>query len=323
MISVAVAGLLNLMGDCVLVKWLGQGIAGAAWATAGSQVLAAALLLGVLKRRGFLEPQAENEDLVKSKPKPSKFRISSSTAQTTQQLFGFIPFLFVMGVKIGWHNACAATAASLGGAEAAAHTALLSVGMLCFVLNDVGSSLAQAFIPAFVGEKQHESINDDEEQSKEPHFDLEAAMPTIRQVLKCTLSISATAVAISSIIIGLFGSSITQDPTVLSTMKKTLPWLATALSMHGTAVTLEGILLARKKLKGLTIFYSFLALSILGYQIMIRKLGLGLMGVWGCYCWVCGSRIIAFSALGGMLNPRSWWRKLREATSSEAPALIS
>jgi hypothetical protein len=322
---VALAAALNLMGDFILVRGFGQGIAGAAWATAASQVVAAGLLLRVLKKRGFLQRQQDDTKAINGSVSTAhhKFRPTPTTLDTMRQLFAFIPFLFVMGVKIGWHNACAATAASLGGAQAAAHTALLSVGMLCFVLGDVGSSLAQAFIPAFVREEQQETQSQgmeaiDKKSRPETHFDLDAAMPTIRQVLKCTLCISATVVCLASVIIGRFGSSITQDPTVLATMKRTLPWVATALSLHGSAVTLEGILLARKKLRGLTVFYSFLALTILGFQIMTRQLGLGLMGVWGCYCWVCGSRVIAFSALGRMLNPRKIWEQMRWKRRSPA-----
>ncbi|KAG7355527.1 MATE efflux family protein [Nitzschia inconspicua] len=307
MISVALAALLNLFGDFVLVTGLGQGIAGAAWATAVSQVVAAGLLLRVLKKRGFLQRQQEDTTKIDAVPSfASKFRIRSTTAHTIRQIFTFIPFLFVIGVKIGWHNACAATAASLGGAQAAAHTALLSVGMLCFVLGDVGSSLAQAFIPTFVSER---NVSTGAKFEQQTHFDFEAAVPTIKQVLKCTLCISTTVVCLASIIIGRFGNCITQDPAVLTVMKNNLPWVATALSLHGSAVTLEGILLARKKLRGLTLFYSFLALTILGFQVVTRQMGLGLMGVWGCYCWVCGSRVIAFSALGGLLNPRKWWRR--------------
>ena len=50
-------------------------------------------------------------------------------------------------VKIGMHNGCAATAACLGGAAAAAHTALFATGMLCFTIGDVGSSLCQVITP--------------------------------------------------------------------------------------------------------------------------------------------------------------------------------
>lgn len=295
MISVALAGALNFAGDLVLVKWLGKGIAGAAWATAMSQVLAGGLLLRVLKKRGFLERSdtttAANDE-----------NTSPNQVDTAKQILSFIPFLFVMTVKIGWHNACAATAASLGGAQAAAHTALLSVGMLCFTFGDVGSSLAQAFVPAFV--KNGDSKN-------EPSFDLDAAVPTIKQLLKCTLSISTTVVCLASILIGLFGGQITSDPAVLTQMRKTLPWIMAALSLHGSAVTLEGILLARKKLRGLTIWYTFLAATIAAFQVATRQFGLGLAGVWGCYIWVSGSRVIAFSALGGLLRPRKWFPKFK------------
>jgi hypothetical protein len=261
-------------------------------------------------------------DFLKSPSIESKLGISSTTMGIIRQIFAFIPFLFVMAVKIGWHNACSATAASLGGAEAAAHTALLSVGMLCSVLGDVGSSLAQAFVPAFVQDRSVQAEAKDQvadrvrQPKQEPYFDLDAAMPTIRQILKCTLCISTAVVCLASIIVGLFGRCITQDPEVYSTMRKTLPWVVTALSLHGSAVSLEGILLARKKLKGLAVFYSFLAFTILAFQIATRQMGLGLIGVWGCYCWVCGSRVIAFSALGGLLtlNLGPWWEELRGKT---------
>lgn len=55
MVAVLMAGGINLLGDLVLVKWLGRGIAGAAWATAASQAMAVGLLFRVLKCRGILD----------------------------------------------------------------------------------------------------------------------------------------------------------------------------------------------------------------------------------------------------------------------------
>lgn len=55
--SVLLAGVCNLFGDFILVKWLGQGIAGAAWATSASQIIAAGLLLSHLKNQGFLQQE--------------------------------------------------------------------------------------------------------------------------------------------------------------------------------------------------------------------------------------------------------------------------
>ncbi|CAB9526033.1 Protein DETOXIFICATION [Seminavis robusta] len=319
MLSVALAGGLNLLGDLILVGWLKQGIAGAAWATAVSQVLAAGLLLRVLKKRGFLEKQQPQS----TQQQPGSNTKNAKQWDTAQQILSFVPFLFVMSVKIGWHNSCAATAATLGGAQAAAHTALVSVGMLCFTFGDVGSSLSQAFLPAFVRQPQQQSTAEEEGRKKnknEPLFDLDAAMPTIKQLLRCTLSISTTVVLLSSIIIGIFGGQITGDPLVLAEMRRTLPWIATALSLHGTAVSLEGFLLARKKLRGLTVFYTFLAATIVAWQFFTRRWGLGLGAVWGCYIWVSGSRVVTFAALGGLLRPQRMWKSLRQKLTSRAAA---
>lgn len=303
MISVAFAAACNLLGDLILVRGFRQGIVGAAWATAASQFLAAGLLLKTLNKRGILRP----------KKVPNNNNQQSTTA-IIKQLLSFIPFLFIISVKIGWHNSCTATAASLGSVSAAAHTALSSVVMVCMVLGDVGSSLSQAFLPAF--ERASTTIetattdkNNNATKKDVRTFDIDAAMPTVRQLLKCTISISACVTAFAAVAIGFFGGQITSDHRVVTEMKKTLPWILGTLCFHGSAVTLEGLLLSCKKFRPLTICYSVLAVTVLAFQIAIRKFGLGLAGVWGCYLWFCSSRVVAFSILGGLLRP--WWHRLR------------
>ena len=54
MIAVGLSAVLNLAGNFVLITCLGQGLAGAAWATSASQLCAAALLLRALAQKGFL-----------------------------------------------------------------------------------------------------------------------------------------------------------------------------------------------------------------------------------------------------------------------------
>ena len=308
MLSVALAGVLNLMGDFVLVKWLGQGISGAAWATSASQVLAAGLLLRVLKKRGFLEKEEDTAI--------STNNASMTTMATVKQILSFVPFLFVMTVKIGWHNSCSATAASLGGIQAAAQTALISVAMVCMVLGDVGSTLSQAFLPPFVSS----SVNKDNGKQV---FDMKAALPTIRQLFKCTLTISSIAMCLAASIIGIFGGQITSDPYVLAEMKRILPWIVATLSLHGSAVTMEGLLLSRKKFRGLTVTYSFLAITVAAFQFAIRRFHLGLSGVWGCYLWFCLARVVTFSALGGLFRPQDLFQKLRRKRRSVATSGVT
>jgi Na+-driven multidrug efflux pump len=320
MIAVFVAGALNLMGDFLLVKKLQMGIAGAAWATSMSQIVAGGLLLYVLKNRGFLRDPLKptKDDNNTRRIETTSTSSPAATMTTVRQLLSFVPFLFVMAVKIGWHNSCAATAASLGGAQAAAHSALVSVAMLCFVLGDVGSSMSQAFLPAFVVTKADnnntEKTSDELSSSSSramSYFDLDAAMPTIKQLLKCTLSISTTVMIIASVIIGFFPTQITRDPAVVAEMRKALPWIVTALSFHGSAVTLEGLLLARKKFRPLSIFYSLLAVGVAAFQVSTRRFHWGLAGVWGCYVWFCATRVVTFSALGGLLQPSKLIDRIR------------
>ena len=332
MYAVLIAAVLNLTGDFILVKKFQMGIAGAAWATSISQIVAGGLLLRVLKRRGFLRNPSTTElqatsssssstpKLVEEQSESSLPSSSPTTMDTIKQLLAFVPFLFVMSVKIGWHNSCAATAASLGGAQAAAHSALVSVAMLCFVLGDVGSSMSQAFLPAFVKKttKQDSEGNDPKEPTTPTtttkmttDFDLDAAMPTIKQLLRCTLGISSTVMVIAAIIIGIFPTNITRDPAVVAEMRKTLPWIVTALSFHGSAVTLEGLLLARKKFRPLSVIYSLLAIGVAGFQLVTRQFHLGLGGVWACYVWFCATRVFVFSSIGGLFQPMKFLQRIR------------
>merc|ERR1740129_1059089 len=92
-------------------------------------------------------------------------------------------------------------------------------------------------------------------------------------------------------------------------MRKTLPLMMTALSFHGSAVTLEGMLLAMKKLRGLTIWYTVLGITVAAFQICTRRYGWKLSGVWACYIWFCASRVPVFSFLGGLIRPKHWWNQ--------------
>jgi hypothetical protein len=324
LIAVALAGGMNFLGDLLLVNGLGMGIAGAAWATTASQFAAAFLLLRVMRRNGFLQKGGPPAPIINGDSATSNSPIIASDANKTSNdddtsrratitsLLSFIPFLFVMGVKIGVHNSCAATAASLGGAPAAAHTALLAVAMLCFTFGDVGSSLSQAFLPAFASSNDVSSGETSNRETNALSFDMAAAMPTLKQLLKCTFTISATVVCLSSLLLTIFSGQISSDPAVIQQMRKILPVMIATLSIHGTAVTLEGLLLARKDFRGLTLTYVGVSVSVAAWLTVVRKSAssAGLLGVWGCYTWFSASRIVAFSLLGGLFAPPlRWWRR--------------
>ena len=151
------------------------------------------------------------------------------------------------------HNACAATAATLGGAPAAAHTALMAVAWLCFTMGDVGSSLAQAYLPAFVTQLKpppaaaaatqlersaasssaaaassavssassaSASASVAASPEPQPSFNLAAAWPTLAQLLRCTATISAAVVTVATLLLTVGAGQITSDPLVRQQMRR-------------------------------------------------------------------------------------------------------
>ena len=336
MLAVAVAAALNFSGDLLLVNVLHLGLAGAAWATVLSQLCAAALLLRVLLRRGLLTSRTSRQR-THSEDAPMIGAAVVAASPTTHRatlvaICSFASFIFVMSVKVGVHNLCAATAASLGGAPAAAHTALMAVAWLCFTFGDVGSSLAQTYLPAF-------STSPPASEDAAPptmRFDVAAAWPTIAMLLRVTCSISLVVVALSSAIIGGGAGQLTPDLAVQQQIRQVcsahlapialngspdvagaqaqhpmtllmwqvLPLMAATLATHGTAVTLEGLLLAQKAFRALALTYTFMGVSIAAALSLVRSSGAGLVGVWAVYVWYCFGRVIAFAGFGGLLRRR-------------------
>jgi len=87
-------------------------------------------------------------------------------------------------------------------------------------------------------------------------------------------------------------------------MRAVLPYVVGTLTAHGTAVTLEGVLLARKAFGGLAITYTGIAISCGGALVLGRRAGGGLAAVWATYVWYCVGRLVAFAGFGGLLGAR-------------------
>ena len=187
-----------------------------------------------------------------------------------------------------------ASAAALGGSEAAAHTALFAIAMTCFTFGDVGSSTSQAFLPAFI--TTHKNNKGEEKEV----FALDEARPTIKAILKTTATVSMGVCLLAAFMITFGASSITTDPEVVTLMKNTMPLILFTLTAHGTAVTLEGLLLAQRKFKALNFIYTGVASTIIGLFAYTRRLKLGLLGVWGVYVWFQISRVGLFTFASGL-----------------------
>lgn len=284
-LSVAVAALLNLGGDFVLVPK--SGLLGAAVATAASQYAAALLLVLSLKRKGMLAV---------------KKRLP--TFQDVKPFFALGPFVFCSLMKLLLHNSSAMTAAALDPVQTAAHTVVFSVAMFCFVVGDVGTSLALAYLPRFVSKGE----------GRRP-LDTKAAAPTVRQVLRVGWCLSALCVAASTGVV-IRSSLLTTDTAVQRAIAACLPLTVLNFCFHATAVTAEGALLATRDLRFLCKWYAGMGVAILAAHRAVLARGLGLPGIWLTYLCFQSSRAVVFPVRAGMVARPNWTRRRRERVVS-------
>mmetsp|Transcript_31557 Transcript_31557/g.70914 ORF Transcript_31557/g.70914 Transcript_31557/m.70914 type:complete len:275 (-) Transcript_31557:437-1261(-) len=245
-------------------------------------------------------------------------------------------------MKLLVHNSASITASTLGGESAAAHTVIMSVAFLCFLLGDVGSSLAQAFLPAYATKREGNARDQTPGQTRSSKgsraaigkketqtppkggakggaalFDMAAARPAVTSILRTCWAISGVAVLCSSLILTLGQGAFTSDPGVQARMASVLPCTALTLALHSTAVTLEGLLLVQRKLRVLCSTYLAVGLACAGLHQLIAHLvkspafpGFqapgGLVALWATYVLFQASRIAVFALATGLApGPRN------------------
>merc|ERR1719424_389109 len=102
-------------------------------------------------------------------------------------------------------------------------------------------------------------------------------------------------------------TQMSRDPAVVSQMRAVAPLMAATLCLHGTAVTLEGVLVAQKAFLSLGITYATFAATAAASFTAIRSGlwapgGSGLLGIWLVYVWFQVYRVALFVVLGGLLS---------------------
>ena len=171
------------------------------------------------------------------------------------------------------------------------------VAMFCFVVGDVGTSLALAYLPRFVGDGE----------GRRP-LDTKAAQPTVRQVLRAGWCLSAVCVLASTLVV-LRGSLLTSDRAVQRAIARCLPLTVLNFCFHATAVTSEGALLATRDLRFLCTWYAGLGVAVLAAHRFILARGLGLPAIWLTYFGVQFSRAVVFPIRAGMVARPAWTRR--------------
>ncbi|XP_073028635.1 protein DETOXIFICATION 46, chloroplastic [Primulina eburnea] len=247
--ALAVATVINGVGDIVLCRFLGYGIAGAAWATMVSQVVAAYMMIEALSKKGY-----------------NGFSISIPKPDELLQIFMLAAPVFVtMTSKVAFYSLLVYFATSLGTQAVAAHQVMIQVYCMCTVWGEPLSQTAQSFMPELL-------------------YGTSRSLAKARTLLKSLFIIGV----VTGVILGIIGTLVpwlfpkifSSDPAVIQEMHKVLIPYFIALCITPSTHSLEGTLLAGRDLKFISM--SMTGIFCLGTLLLliVRNSGYGLTGCW-------------------------------------------
>ncbi|XP_049352046.1 protein DETOXIFICATION 46, chloroplastic-like [Solanum verrucosum] len=247
--ALAVATAINGIGDIVLCRFFNYGIAGAAWATMVSQVVAAYMMIAALSKNGY-----------------NGFALSVPSLDELLQIFMLAaPVFLTMMSKVAFYSLLVYYATSMGTYTAAAHQVTRQLYCIFTVCIEPLSQTAQSFMPELLHGVNRNLLK-------------------ARMLLKSLLIIGALnglIMGTAGVLMSLFFSKIfSTDPLVIQEMHNVLLPLFLALLVAPSVLCLEGTLLAGRDLK----FLSISMTSIFGLASLLVLLfsskGFGLSGCW-------------------------------------------
>ncbi|CAA2979921.1 DETOXIFICATION 46, chloroplastic-like [Olea europaea subsp. europaea] len=247
--ALAVASAINGIGDIVLCRFLGYGIAGAAWATMVSQVVAGYMMIEALNKKGY-----------------NGFSISIPSAEELLQIFTLAAPVFVtMMSKVAFYALIIYFATSMGTQTVAAHQVMIQLYSMCAVWGEPLSQTAQSFMPELI-------------------YGANRSLAKARTLLKSLVIIGA----LSGLILGSIGTSVpwlfpklfSSDPEVGREMHKVLVPYFLALFITPSTHSLEGTLLAGRDLKFISMSMSTIFCLGTLLLLLLSRSGYGLTGCW-------------------------------------------
>ncbi|KAK8364384.1 hypothetical protein V6Z12_A03G226900 [Gossypium hirsutum] len=256
--ALAVASAVNGIGDIVLCSFLGYGIAGAAWATMVSQVVAGYMMITSLNKKGY-----------------NAYTISIPSLDDLQTIFGLAAPVFIMLMaKVAFYALIIYFATNMGTHTGAAHQVMIQTYCMCTVWGEPLSQTAQSFMPELL-------------------YGINKNLPKARMLLKSLAIIGASL----GLLLGIVGTSVpwlfpnifTSDGKVIHEMHKVLAPYFVALAVTPATHSLEGTLLAGRDLK-------FVSLSMSGcfslgavVLLLVSSGGYGLPGCWLGFSSLCNA----------------------------------
>ncbi|ONH90985.1 hypothetical protein PRUPE_8G087100 [Prunus persica] len=268
--ALAVASVINGIGDVVLCSFLGYGIAGAAWATMVSQVVAGYMMIEALNKKGY------NAYAI-SVPSPEEFLTVLGLAA---------PVFVTMISKIAFFSLVVYFATSMGTNITAAHQVMIQTLFICTVWGEPLSQTAQSFMPELI-------------------YGANRSLPKARMLLKSLVIVGAIIGSVLGIggtcVPWLFPNIFTPDQKIIQEMHKVLIQFFLALAVTPAILCFEGTLLAGRDLRFISLSMSgCLSLGAL-LLLFVSSRGYGLAGCWWAVVGFQWARL--FLSLGRLVSP--------------------
>ncbi|KAI3446168.1 hypothetical protein Pfo_002833 [Paulownia fortunei] len=240
--ALAVASAINGIGDIVLCRFLGFGIAGAAWATMVSQVFS-------FEQKGY-----------------NGFAISIPSRNEFLQIFMLAAPAFVAIMsKIAYYALLVYFATSMGTKTVAAHQVMIQLYCICAVWGEPLSQTAQSFMPELIYGAN---------RSLAKVRELLKSLVIIGALSGLILGSIGTSLP------WLFPKIFSSDPEVIHEMQKVLIPFFVALCAAPPINCLEGTLMAGRDLKFLSMSMSGIACLCTLLLLVLSRSGYGLTGCW-------------------------------------------
>ncbi|KGN61843.1 protein DETOXIFICATION 46, chloroplastic [Cucumis sativus] len=268
--ALAVASIVNGIGDVVLCMFLGYGIAGAAWATMASQIIAAYMMIEALNKKGY-----------------DGYSLSVPSSGEFLSILGLAaPVFLTMMSKVVFYSLLIYYATSMGTHTMAAHQVMIQTFCMCTVWGEPLSQTAQSFMPGLIN-----GVN----RSLDKAWMLLKSLMIIGAIFGLVLGTIGTSVP------WLFPNLFTPEEKIIQEMHKVLIPYFLALVITPPTHSLEGTLLAGRDLKYISLSMTgCLSLGAL-VLLIISTRGYGLTGCWYALVGFQWARFL--SALRRILSP--------------------
>ena len=293
LIAVLYSTVVNTVGDYICVNRLGMGLKGAALATLLAQWASTLALIGPARQKlvqdhhlGILPRTTQKDDNDKKN--------TAATDVVGGRIFlAFAaPVITLILGKLAAFGFMTRAAAGLPGQPTtlASHQIILSTFFFISPFLEVISQTAQTFLPPFVAPiKDHVAKMMQKDALYDANTDprvqswTDAAYSVATTLLSSGLVVASVVATVVSLIPAFFGNIITTDAVVQKAVKPLAKYLWAGAFLTAPVAVSEGVLLARRELPFLASVYLVSSVVLPFALVEIKKQGLPVSYVWGCF----------------------------------------